>query len=60
MRKNLDKILTSVTVQTSSPTRLASYFMTLEDAHGRILLLPLDFVMSWEVRELRATATCGR
>ncbi len=54
MRKTIERVMTSVHVQTARPTGFASCWkqapMTLEDAHGRLLLLPLELVVSWEVR----------
>jgi hypothetical protein len=54
MRKTLENVMTSVSVQTSGPTGFASFWkqepMTLEDAHGKLLPLPLELVFSWEAK----------
>jgi hypothetical protein len=56
MRKTLEGVITSVGVQACRPTGFASCWkqepMTLEDAHGKLLPLPLELVVSWEVRIL--------
>ncbi|PMD42379.1 hypothetical protein L207DRAFT_310323 [Hyaloscypha variabilis F] len=53
MRKTLERVMTSVHVQTARPTGFASCWkqapMTLEDAHGELLPLPLELVVSWEM-----------
>lgn len=64
MRKTLEKVMISVNLQTSGPTGFASCWkqepMTLEDAHGKLLPLPVELVVSWEVRHLLATITPDR
>ena len=56
MRKTLERVMTSVHVQTARPTGFASCWkqapMTLEDAHGELLPHPLELVVSWEVSHI--------
>jgi hypothetical protein len=58
MRRTLEDVMTSVSVQTSRPKGFASCWkqepMTLEDAHGKLIQLPIEIVVSWEVRFLAA------
>ncbi|KAE9369642.1 hypothetical protein N431DRAFT_413880 [Stipitochalara longipes BDJ] len=53
MRRKNEIIMASVSFQTCGPTGFASCWkqapMTLEDAHGKLLPLPLELVVSWEM-----------
>ncbi|PMD50236.1 uncharacterized protein K444DRAFT_262739 [Hyaloscypha bicolor E] len=56
MRRTLDDVMTSVSVQTSRPKGFASCWkqepMTLEDAHGKLIPLPIELVVSWEMFDI--------
>ena len=53
MRKSLQKLLKAKSLQSSSPAGFASCLkmepMTLEDAHGNLIPIPIDLMGSWEV-----------
>ncbi|PMD31127.1 hypothetical protein L207DRAFT_197733 [Hyaloscypha variabilis F] len=53
MRRTLEQVMASISFQTSGPTGFASCWkqepMTLEDAHGKLLPLPLELVVSWQM-----------
>jgi hypothetical protein len=54
LRRYMQRILQFVTSQTGGPTGFASWWriepMKLEDALGNCILIPLEAVVSWEVR----------
>lgn len=53
MRKSASNILSSVVEQSRGPAGFAAIWklepMILEDAHGNVLAIPLEVVVSWEV-----------
>lgn len=53
MRQSTRNILSSVSEQSRDPAGFAAVWklepMILEDAHGNVLAIPLEVVVSWEV-----------